>query len=136
MSFNAYLGLSLGTLFTMIGTSFSTTKAVGLMAYDFTSFIPIIMSNALILYWIIVSILIVNKLSDDQLDGDDVNALMSVGLITGFSNLFSGITMGYMNQKASVSTNEVNRGVVIGLLFAKSWGLCGLIVGLLIVGTI
>lgn len=136
MSLNAYLGISLGMLFTMIGTTFSTVKAARLMGFTPLTFLPIIMSGVLAIYGLIVSVLVVNKIDDaPQLTEPSSNALMAAGLISGFANMFSGITMGYINDMASIN-NEVNRGVVLGLIFAESWGLYGLIISLLIIGKI
>ena len=95
------------------------------------------MSGVLAIYGLIVSILVVFKIDEfPQITDPASNALMAAGLISGFSNLFSGITMGFISDMASVGENEVNKGVILGLIFAESWGLYGLIISLIIIGKI
>ena len=140
-SFNAYLGVALGILFTMMGTAFSTTKAANLLETTVKSYIPIVMSGVLAIYGLIVSLLIVLKISEHQGDKDVTvartsDALMAAGLVTGFTNLFSGLTMGFISDKANLHSNGINFGVTLALVFAESWGLYGLIISLVIIGKI
>lgn len=126
--FNAYLGLSLSVLFTMLGTCFSTIKATSLLSHKFSSFIPIIMSSILAIYSLIINIIIIDKINHQY----DDNALMAAALVIGFSNLFSGITMGYINDKAAIAGIEMNFGILSALMFSQFWGLCGLITSLIL----
>lgn len=135
-SFNAYLGVALGVLFTMMGTTVSTIKAASLLETTPSSYIPIVMSGVLAIYGLIVSLMIVLKLGDHPGDNNISDALMAAGLVCGFSNLFSGIAMGYINDKVNTHSNGINTGVILALVFAKSWGLYGLVISLVIIGKI
>lgn len=123
--FNAYIGVSLGLLFTMMGSSISTIKASKFVGEGVQSYIPVIMSGILALYGLIVSILITTHLPATP---ENTNALMSAGLVVGFCNLCSGVTMGFICDKAE----EFNKGVFWVLLSVESWGVYGLVVSLVI----
>ena len=135
-NFNAYLGISLGTLFTMMGTSISTIKSASLISHELVSYIPIVMSGVLAIYGLIVSLLSIVKLGEHPDNVDVSDAIMAASLVVGFSNLFSGIAMGYISDKAVLHSSGINRGLVCALVLAESWGLYGLVTGLVIIGRI
>ena len=128
-SLNTFLGLALGTLFTAIGTSVATVKSAHLVTYDVKTYSPIMMAGTLVAYNLIVSLFTITKYNTGT---SDDNALMAACLITGFSNMFSGITMGIMSEKAA----EYNVGLVVMHTFTTSWGLLGLIVSVVIIGNV
>lgn len=121
---NAHIGLILGFLFTVIGSSFATVKSVKYIDLAFKNFIPISMAGVLAIYGFIIEILCVSKLDDI-----DPNRIMSAALIVGCCNLFSGIAMGFICDK----TEEYNVGLLFALIFAEAIALYGLIASLVII---
>lgn len=123
---NAYLGISLGFLFTVMGTSFASSRAAEFINTHISSYLPIMMAGVLAIYGTIISIVATLKMAD----GDaNPNAIMAACLVSGFANLFSGLTMGKICPKAI----EISSGLMIALVFAESIGLYGLIISLFII---
>lgn len=126
MDFNAYLGISLGFLFTVMGTSFASVRTAELIDNSVSSYIPLAMAGVLAIYGTIVSILATLKMANEpDANGD---AVMAACLVSGFANLFSGIAMARISPK----TIEINKGLMIALVFIESIGLYGLVISLII----
>ena len=122
---NAYIGISLGFLFTVMGTSFASVRSAELIDASITSYLPLVMAGTIGICGSIISIIAIEKIYNGDVSE---NMVMSACLVSGFANLFSGITMAYICPKAS----EFNYGLMIALTFAQSIGLCGLAIALLI----
>jgi F0F1-type ATP synthase membrane subunit c/vacuolar-type H+-ATPase subunit K len=120
---NAHIGLSLGFLFSLIGSSYATVKAAKFINMDFKRFIPIIMAGVLAIYGFIVILIGATKLEDI-----DSNRILSAGLVVGFSNMFSGFTMGAICDKAEM----YSLGLFIAMVFSEAFALYGLIISLFI----
>ena len=121
---NAHIGLILGFLFTMMGSSFATIRSVKYIDMTIKNFIPIIMAGILAIYGFIIILLCTQKLVDNE-----SNRILSAGLITGICNLFSGLTMGYICDRSEF----YNIGLFIALVFAESFALYGLVTSLVII---
>jgi V-type H+-transporting ATPase proteolipid subunit len=122
---NAHLGIFLGFLFGIMGSSFATIKASKFvtLSLDFKHSIPIIQAGVLAIYTIIIT-----TMSAVKLDSIDPNKILSAGLVNGFACLFSGLAIGFICDKVK----EYSRGLVIALIFAESLALYGLIISLVI----
>lgn len=120
---SAYLGIAFGALLSMIGVSFSTVKSVDKFDLDRLSYVPFLMSSVLALYCLIISVVAIKKIDDINPD-----AIMSASLTSGFMTLFSGLTLGFVVEKAT----EIKKGVIFVLIFIEAWALYGLIIGLLL----
>lgn len=124
MSINAHVGIIIGTMFTMAGASYSTVKGSEFISYHLNSYIPIVMAGVIAIYGLIVTTIAIVNL--DTIDTPD--RILSACLVSGFCNLFSGLAMGSISAK----TNDINRGLIIALIFSESIGLYGLIMALII----
>ncbi len=123
---NAYLGVSMGFLFTSMGTSFASVRAAELIDTGAASYLPLVMAGVLGVYGLVISVITTVNFTEGSIPE---NAPLGACLVSGFANLFSGVAMAYICPKAS----EINKGLLIALMFAESIGLSGLILGLIMI---
>jgi F0F1-type ATP synthase membrane subunit c/vacuolar-type H+-ATPase subunit K len=121
---NAYVGISLGFLFTVMGTSLASVRATELIDRTGAGYLPLIMAAVLGVFGFIISVISTIKFTGGVVAA---NAVLGACLVSGFANLFSGVAMAFIFPKAT----EVNASVLVALVFVELIGLYGLVIGLI-----
>ena len=109
--------------------------------------VSVIFCEAVAIYGVIMGIIMVGKFNKSTTFDTDIQYeqalwagynLFSLGLYVGLSNLFCGVCVGVTGSNCAIAdaqTPETFVKILIIEIFGSAWGLCGIIVGIIQVGS-
>lgn len=138
------MGVAAALVFANFGAAYGTAKSgigIGSMSVTrpnlvYKSLISVVMAGILGIYGLIVSVILVGKVSMQQPYGPYQGfRMLGSGLCCGLSALASGIAIGVVGEH-SVRANAINEefyvGMILILIFAEAIGLFGLIIAIIL----
>jgi V-type H+-transporting ATPase proteolipid subunit len=97
--------------------------------------IPVVMAGILGIYGLIISVIIVQNISDTNYALYNGYAHLAAGLACGLSSLAAGLAIGIIGDsgvRASGQHEKLYVPMVLILIFAEALGLYGLIIGIIL----
>ena len=139
-----FLGVGASITFAHLGAAYGTAKAgVGICTMGvlkpeklIKAIIPVIMAGILGIYGLIVSVILLQRISGDS-DYDYTKGFshLTSGLCVGISSWAAGIAIGIAGDAGARSLGQQDKvfvGMMLILIFAEALGLYGLIVALIL----
>ena len=141
-AFFGYAGVCLALSFANLGAAYGTAKSgigistMGVLKPDLIvkSLVPVIMAGILGIYGLIVSVILLQKISDKNTTAEGFKYL-AAGLCCGFSALGAGIAIGVVGDagvRGNAQEPKLFVGLILILIFAEAIGLYGLIIAIIL----
>ena len=142
-AFFGFIGVSCALIFANLGAAYGTAKSgVGISSMGvikpeliMKSLIPVVMAGVLGIYGLIVSVILIQKISRSSYTYYDGYRHLSAGLCCGLSSLAAGIAIGSVGDagvRANAQQDKIFVGMILILIFAEALGLYGLIISLIL----
>ena len=142
-AFFGFIGVSCALVFANLGAAYGTAKSgVGISSMGvikpeliMKSLIPVVMAGVLGIYGLIVSVILIQKISRGSYTYYDGYRHLSAGLCCGLSSLAAGIAIGSVGDagvRANAQQDKIFVGMILILIFAEALGLYGLIISLIL----
>ena len=114
-TFFGWLGVSFAVIFSNLGAAYGTAKAgIGIASIAVTkpelvykSLVPVVMAGILGIYGLIVSVVLIAKVSPDNSNPYAMFKLMTSGICVGLSCVAAGYAIGVVGD-AGVRSNAMN----------------------------
>ncbi|EGR33577.1 vacuolar type h+-ATPase proteolipid subunit, putative [Ichthyophthirius multifiliis] len=142
-AFFGHAGVALALVLANVGAAYGTAKAgagisgIGIWKPQIImkSLIPVVMAGILGIYGMIVSVILIQKISKTKYTDADGYAHFAAGLSCGFSSLAAGYAIGIVGDacvRANALQEKIFVGMILILIFAEALGLYGLIIALIL----
>jgi V-type H+-transporting ATPase 16kDa proteolipid subunit len=143
-SFFGYIGVSIALVFANLGAGYGTAKSgVGISSMGvikpeliMKSLIPVVMAGVLGIYGLIVSVILIQKISlGPSYTYYDGYRHLASGLCCGLSSMAAGVAIGSVGDagvRANAQQDKIFVGMILILIFAEALGLYGLIIALIL----
>jgi V-type H+-transporting ATPase 16kDa proteolipid subunit len=142
-AFFGFVGVSCALVFANLGAAYGTAKSgVGISSMGvikpeliMKSLIPVVMAGVLGIYGLIVSVILIQKISNKDYTYYDGYKHLASGLSCGLSALVAGFAIGAVGDagvRANAQQDKIFVGMILILIFAEALGLYGLIISLIL----
>ena len=142
-SFFGYVGVSCALIFANLGAAYGTAKSgIGISTMGvikpeliMKSLIPVVMAGVLGIYGLIVSVILIQKITKDDYSYYKGYKHLASGLACGLSSLAAGYAIGKVGDagvRANAQQDKIFVGMILILIFAEALGLYGLIIALIL----
>ena len=141
--FFGWMGVAIAVVFSNVGAAYGTAKAgvgIGSMAVTkpsmvYKSLVPVVMAGILGIYGLIVSVILIGRVKQENMNAYNGAKLLTSGLCVGLSSVAAGYAIGIIGD-TGVRSNSINEGLFVGMIlmmiFAEAIGLYGLIVAIIL----
>ena len=141
-TFFGWLGVAAAIVLSNVGAAYGTAKAgVGIASIAvikpdlvYKSLVPVVMSGILGIYGLIVSVILIARVTPSQSDPYGMFKVMTAGNCVGWSGMAAGYAIGIVGD-AGVRANAMNQGMFVAMIlmmiFAEAIALYGLIVSII-----
>ena len=142
-TFFGWFGVVFAVVFANMGAAYGTAKAaigIGSIAVTrpqlvYKSLVPVVMAGILGIYGLIVSVVLMAKVTEDNSNPYKMFKVMTSGLCVGMSCVAAGYAIGVVGD-AGVRSNAMNQNMFVGMIlmmiFAEAIALYGLIIAIIL----
>merc|ERR1719272_7014 len=137
-----WLGVAAAIVLSNVGAAYGTAKAgIGISSIAvlkpelvYKSLVPVVMSGILGIYGLIVSVILIARVTKTNSDPYQMFKVMTAGNCVGWSGVAAGYAIGIVGD-AGVRANAMNQGLFVAMIlmmiFAEAIALYGLIVAII-----
>ena len=142
-TFFGWMGVVFAVVFANLGAAYGTAKAsigIGSIAVTkpelvYKSLVPVVMAGILGIYGLIVSVVLISKVTQANSNPYTMFKVMTSGICVGFSCVAAGYAIGVVGD-AGVRSNAMNQNMFVGMIlmmiFAEAIALYGLIIAIIL----